>query len=351
MTGVISDHPIMVLSTATAYPGEAVTNDELLLHLEQHCGARARSKASALVRRLGIESRHLVRDLSQPLSPPTPSAPELSSTALEQAFVEAGIRQPDYLITHTATPHQLIPGNGAWVADRMQLTCPYMELRQACTGFANALQITCAMLASQAQDVIAISGCETGSVFFDISPSFIDTDQLVNFVQMGDAATAAVFARPDGTGRYLIQDAFIGHIGMQNTPGFELLGGGSSHPSCDKGLPFFRHHPRAVRDKGPWLFMKGLEAALSRGHQLDDFAYIIPHQANGHIDRQLADRLGIDQARIINDARQFGNLGSAAIWASFDRLRHSGKLQPGDKVLVLGAEATQYMYGGFVYQH
>jgi 3-oxoacyl-[acyl-carrier-protein] synthase-3 len=32
-------------------------------------------------------------------------------------------------------------------------------------------------------------------------------------------------------------------------------------------------------------------------------------------------------------------------------LRSSGRLKRGDRVLVLGAEATQYLYGGFVYVH
>jgi len=46
-----------------------------------------------------------------------------------------------------------------------------------------------------------------------------------------------------------------------------------------------------------------------------------------------------------------GNLGSAAIWAALaDVLKH-GLLNRGDKVLVLGAEATKYIYGGFVYTH
>ena len=45
------------------------------------------------------------------------------------------------------------------------------------------------------------------------------------------------------------------------------------------------------------------------------------------------------------------NLGSAAIWVSLDRLRRSGRLRESDKVLVLGAEATKYLYGGFVYTH
>jgi len=65
----------------------------------------------------------------------------------------------------------------------------------------------------------------------------------------------------------------------------------------------------------------------------------------------LSDHLGIARSKVVNDARQWGNLGSAAIWASLTNLIEQGDLSVGDKVLVLGAEATKYMYGGFIYQH
>src|SRR5438876_91220 len=51
------------------------------------------------------------------------------------------------------------------------------------------------------------------------------------------------------------------------------------------------------------------------------------------------------------DADKVGNLGSASIWVALHHLRASGKLKSGDNVLILGAEATKYLYGGFVYTH
>ena len=65
----------------------------------------------------------------------------------------------------------------------------------------------------------------------------------------------------------------------------------------------------------------------------------------------LATRLGVEPEQIHVTANRLGNLGSAAIWAAFDDLRRSHILEPGDQVLVLGAEATKYLYGGFVYTH
>jgi 3-oxoacyl-[acyl-carrier-protein] synthase-3 len=65
--------------------------------------------------------------------------------------------------------------------------------------------------------------------------------------------------------------------------------------------------------------------------------------------RLVSEAIDTPASRIIVDADKLGNLGSAAIWVSLDRLRRSGRLEIGDKVLVLGAEATKYLYGGFIY--
>ena len=68
---------------------------------------------------------------------------------------------------------------------------PYLELRQACTGFANALAIAQG-LASACDGAVAIVGSETGSVHFDPLRAAEDSGQLVNFLQMGDGAAAVV---------------------------------------------------------------------------------------------------------------------------------------------------------------
>ncbi len=142
---------------------------------------------------------------------------------------------------------------------------------------------------------------------------------------------------------------YMGHIGNGKQPGFHMKGGGSADVYCRSGFPVFQHNVTEVREQGADLFLKGLEAVLSRGYTLNDFNFILPHQVNGHLGCLLSEHLDIPESRIVVDADKLGNLGSAAIWVSLDRLRQSGKLNKGDKVLILGAEATKYLYGGFVF--
>ncbi|WP_315981547.1 3-oxoacyl-[acyl-carrier-protein] synthase III C-terminal domain-containing protein [Aliamphritea spongicola] len=129
-------------------------------------------------------------------------------------------------------------------------------------------------------------------------------------------------------------------------PGFELCGGGSAQPVCEHKLPYFLHRADSVREAGPQLFFKGIEAVTGLGFSLDEFDFILPHQANGHIDALLSEYLQLPRERIVNDACRWGNLGSAAIWASLNGLILSGKLKRGQRVLVLGLKPPNICTAG-----
>jgi len=341
---------LKVRGSASALPGPPVGNEELLDALREHCGLAAARRAGRYARRLGINSRHLSRDLGRALSGTRPGceAPTLCENALRAAGADGHL---SYLIGHTATPHTLLPANISWVAEQMRYAGPYLELRQACTGFASGLMIAAAMIAEDETARIGVVGSETGSPYFDISRAFLDQEQLINYVQMGDGAGAVVLGSDDGSGSAVISDIYSGQSGIDMQPGISLEGGGSTAPFCEKRLPFFRHRAGDVRRNGERLIMKGVAAIESRGYSLSDFDWILPHQANGLMDELIAARFPAVRGRVFVTADRYGNLGSAAIWIGLDQLRRSGRIRKGQRVLVLGAEASKYMYGGFVYTH
>ncbi len=350
MTARFSSTRLKLLGSGSALPGELVDNDALLAALRQHCGPVKTALARKFAERLGIRSRHVSRDLAVARSGAREGmdAPSLCGDALERAGSDDAM---SYLVGHTSTPHTMLPPNVAWVADRLRYAGPYMELRQACTGFASALTIAAAMIRENPEEQVGIVGSENGSPYFDISSDFADREQLVNFVQMGDGAGAVRLGADDYTNEAIISDVFSGQVGIDKAPGIRIEGGGSANPSCAAGLPYFQHNARDVRKNGPALIEAGVAAIESRGHRLGDFDWVIPHQANGHIAALVAARYPELDGKVFVTADKLGNLGSAAIWVSFDALIRSGQLQRGDRVLVLGAEASKYLYGGFVYTH
>jgi 3-oxoacyl-[acyl-carrier-protein] synthase III len=151
-----------------ALPGPPVSTSELLMRLEERFGIALLRHGTALSKRLKIQARYLSRDFQARHEPPRRghSNPDLAAAALSQALEDARLEVGDlaYLIGHTASPACLLPPNIALVADRLGFAGPYMELRQACTGFANALIIAAGLVGVPGVKAVAIIGSETGSV-------------------------------------------------------------------------------------------------------------------------------------------------------------------------------------------
>jgi 3-oxoacyl-[acyl-carrier-protein] synthase III len=342
-----------VLGMGTALPGPPVSTAELLARVEKRFGVAVSRRGSRLANRLKIATRHVCRDFEARREVPRRghSNPDLAAASLRAALDEARLQVGDlaYLIGHTTSPACLVPPNIALVADRVGFTGPYMELRQACTGFANALVIAQGLTSIAGVKAVAIIGSETGSVYFDPQRAGEDLCQLVNLVMMGDGAAAIVVGPEDSTVGARISSDFFGQVGLGRPPGFILHAGGSDEPFIEGGALEFEHDFAAVRNSGPELFYHGAAAARTLGTDVETVDHVIPHQANGNMAELLGPFLGIAPKRVFVNAGRLGNTGSAAIWLALAELRSS--LQPGASVLALGAEATKYMFGGFHYVH
>ena len=344
---------LKVLGMGTALPGRPVTTAQLLKLIEDRFGVAVSRRGAALASRLKIATRHVCRDFETRREVPRTgnSNPDLAAIALRMALEEArlDVSELAYLIGHTTSPACLVPPNIALVADRVSFAGPYMELRQACTGFANALVIAQGLVSTPGVKAVAIVGSETGSVYFDPQRAGEDVSQLVNLVMMGDGA-AAIIVGPDDSGPGArISNNFFGQIGLGRRSGFALAAGGSDQPFAKRGSIDFEHDFEAVRASGPELFYRGAEAARALGIGVETVDHVVPHQANGRMAELLAPFLGIEQSHVFVNADRLGNTGSAAIWLALAELR--SRLDPGRRALALGAEATKYMFGGFLYVH
>ncbi|WCT74497.1 3-oxoacyl-[acyl-carrier-protein] synthase III C-terminal domain-containing protein [Sphingomonas naphthae] len=312
-------------------------------HIATHFTLSRHREAAAIGRRLAIETRYLCRpfEVAHEVARAGQSNPDFAAAAVAAALREAGLAVGDigYLIGHTTTPLQPLPGNIAFVADRLGYGGPHLELRQACTGFANALMIAFGLLAMPGAQPVAIVGSETGSLFFDPNDADRCPGQCVNLVQMGDGAGAIVLG--PGGGRASIEAAWFGAIGLNRATGLQAS---AETPRT------FGHDFATILASGAQLFEAGKGAAAQHGVELDGVDTIIPHQVSGRIGRQAAAHFGLPAERFSVNADRLGNTGSAAIWLALAELRRAGPAR-GSRTLILGAEATKFMHGGFVYEH
>ncbi len=350
---------LAVIGMGESLPGEPISTEELLANMDERFGLDIARRGRIYAEKLNIKQRHISRDLMERLESPRTGDrnPELAGKAIQKALLDAGVDVGEigYLIGHTATPAMPIPSNISLVADAIGYNGPHAEFRQACTGFANALVFASGLLGSGYDRPIVIVGSETGSAFFDPDRLKHDNGQLVNLVQMGDAAAAIVLA-PVGSdyheraGRVgTLNRLYYGQIGEGREPGFCLPDGGSDSASAPNGVLEFSHAFSDVRANGPELFLAGLRAAATQNIDPFDMDYILPHQANGLMGVLMEQHLGIDATKVVVQADRVGNTGSAAIWLALTETRR--QMKSGEKLLALGAEATKYMFGGFVYEH
>ncbi len=343
---------LRLLGSGIALPGAAWSTQQLCEKIEAQFGVSATRMGQRLSARLGVEHRHICRDFASANESPRTGHhnPELAARALRQALLEAklDVQQLDYLITHTATPATLLPPNSAQVVKLLGYEGPHMELRQACTGFANALQIAIGLLMQDSIKVVAIVGSETGSVFFDPMQLTHDTAQWVNFLQMGDGAGAVVLSRDEDQAGHYLEAPYFGQLKGIYSPGLALRTGGSDKPYlATGGHLLFEHDFESVAENGLALLQAGRDALAANNISLDQCKKIVPHQANGVMSEWLAQQWHMNEAQFYGNGMCVGNLGSASIWVALHHLRQGVELSRGERVAFLGAEATQHTYGGF----
>jgi 3-oxoacyl-[acyl-carrier-protein] synthase-3 len=166
---------------------------------------------------------------------------------------------------------------------------------------------------------------------------------------MGDGAGAIILG-PAGPNGDKLHAAWFGALGLHRPPGLQMGNGGSERPGPGNAGPLtFEHDFASVLRAGAELFDAGVQAASARGYDLGRADWIIPHQASGRIGRQLAGYLNVPEERFFVNADRVGNTGSAAIWIALAQLR-ARRPAAGTLTLALGAEATKYMFGGFVHE-
>jgi 3-oxoacyl-[acyl-carrier-protein] synthase-3 len=75
------------------------------------------------------------------------------------------------------------------------------------------------------------------------------------------------------------------------------------------------------------------------GWQQQDIAAVVPHQASRHVVEQLTRRLGFTCEQVVVNLAERGNCISASIPLALSESIHGGRIQRGDRVLLVGTGA------------
>ncbi|MEU6766176.1 3-oxoacyl-[acyl-carrier-protein] synthase III C-terminal domain-containing protein [Streptomyces sp. NPDC046853] len=351
---------VSVLSTGADLPGDPIDNATL----ERVCGPLP----DDLLQGIEVQRRHWVVD---PFTGAHRSGTaEMATNAARQALRRAGLEaaEVDLLVMSTASPDNPLPAAATLVQERLGLErCAVMEFRAGCVGAVQAMDTARRLLADGTYRTALVIGAESISPL--LAPVYLGGDP--HKVRMRDRLTVYTFG--DGAGAAVLRAGQEGSaaasgaapsvfatqcLGGGRKPGMLVVGGGTDTPLAEqqrrRRLMDIRLDIPGTASFGPKVFVAGLRDMLDRsGLAMSEIdACVLPEGNAEYFSKEFEEAgLGADeyeslQKNIVENLDAVGATGSAAVPLALDEGWRTGRVKPGDTVLLLAIEASRYLYAG-----
>ncbi|MDE3743237.1 beta-ketoacyl-ACP synthase III [Maribacter polysaccharolyticus] len=284
--------------------------------------------------RTGIKERRVLKDEEGKGS---------SFMAIKAAedLIEKGDIDPkeiDLVIVATATPDSLVASTAAFVASEIGATNAFAyDLLAACSSFLFGMSTAAGFIESGKYKKVLLIGADKMS-------SIVDYTDRTTCIIFGDGAGAVLFEpNTEGLG---MQDEYLRADGS----GRAFLGmdaGGSLMPATEETVKNRKHF---IYQEGRTVFkfavsnMANVAALIMKRNNLSeqDVAWLVPHQANKRIIDATANRMGLDNSKVMMNIDKYGNTTSATLpLLLFD---YENKLKKGDN-LVFAAFGGGFTWG------
>ena len=314
--------PVKIAALATYVPPGVMTNADLEKLVD--------TNDEWIRQRTGVVERHV--------ADPGVGTSALAVPAARQAVAQAGLTPDDIdlIVVGTTTPDTVFPSTACLVQHQIGASNAWgFDLGAACSGFTYALT-TAAELVSTGSHRHALA------IGADVMTSILDYQDRATCVLFGDGAGAAVVS-PANEDEPAIID-FAHEIDGSGGPALCLPAGGSlrpaSHETVDQRLHFIRQDGQAVFKfavrKTTEICKRILEKNEIGVDQLDLF---VSHQANKRIIMSAAERLGLDEKKVVVNIERYGNTTGATIPLALADSIADGRLNKGDLVLLASVGA------------
>jgi 3-oxoacyl-[acyl-carrier-protein] synthase-3 len=315
--------PLKIIGLGRYLPARVVPSSEL----EKICNL----PAGWVERHNGVRERRWVTDETSSF---------MAAQAAREALDEAGLKPSDLslIINASGTGEQAIPDTGALIQRQLglgQSGIPAMTVHNTCLSFVAAMDVAANFLSAGRYKHILIASADVASC--GINPKEPESASLV-----GDAAAAVVVTRSDAGDKSMVHNAHLKTYG-DGAYLTAIMGGGSArHPGKPNHNPeddlFHMDGPavlRMARGIAP-DYLEELYPGLSKS--LVDIDVVVPHQAS-KVGLMMLSRFGWPQERIMSTLETLGNCVAASIPSTLYQAVRDGKIQRGNKVLMVGTGA------------
>lgn len=348
---------VNIVGTGSYLPGEPITNEQL----ERLVGPLPPD----ILAGLQVERRYWMIDpvTGEHRVNNSVMAYRAATAALDRAGIAP--REVDLLVCATASPDYLLPALVTMLQEQLGLQrCAVVEVRSGCAGAVEALDVARLYLEAGQYRTAVVVGSETISpllapLFLGKDPEAIRMRDRMNPYNFGDGAGAMVLrASTDGRG---ILGSAMACIGGDRKPGMQILGLGGTNAPLHQHLKARRPMELKVDvvESGrftPYVLTEGLTEVLRRCDVAADSidVCIIPEGNAGYVTEELraaglltAEWVALE-SKIVENLANVGATGSAAVPLALDDAIKTGKIQPGNRVMLLAIETSKWLYAGVV---
>ncbi|MEE9234255.1 MAG: beta-ketoacyl-ACP synthase III [Candidatus Acidoferrales bacterium] len=283
-----------------------------------------------IVERTGIRERHIVDK--------GVAASHLATEAARQLLEEKKVSpdEIDLIIVATVTPDMFFPSTACLVQNNLKCKRAWgFDLVAACSGFVYAVTVAAQFVAAGSHKKALVIGA----------------DVMTSILNFQDRATCVLFG--DGAGAVLIESCQPGeegildfHHDIDGSGGCFLYmpAGGSlnpaSHETVDKKMHTVHQEGREVFKYAVRRMVEVPKLLLERnGFSANDLKLLVPHQANQRIIKATANRLGLEDSRVVLNIDKYGNTTAGTIPIALVDALHQGRLKKDDLVMLLAVGA------------
>ncbi|MBS3787510.1 ketoacyl-ACP synthase III [Candidatus Bipolaricaulota bacterium] len=306
-----------ILSVGATVPEKVLTNEDLEKSLD--------TSDEWITSRTGIKRRHVLEKDETPSS----LGVEASREALEDSPV--GVEEIDLVIVATNISDMPIPGSSPLIVEELGLPSdiPFFDLKAGCSGFLYAIDVAANMIRGGGYDKILVIGLEALS-------RIVNWEDRSTCVLFGDGAGASVIGDRGDRGRILSTSV---HGDSSKSKLIRLEGGGTRLPPAEGSEQDERYY---LEMEGKGVFKSAVNMMKSSSLSvledadltLSNVDWIVPHQANIRIIKQLAKSLGVGMDRIVVNLEEYANTSTATIPLAFKEGIDEGFIESGDLVLL-----------------
>ena len=229
----------------------------------------------------------------------------------------------DMIIAASSAPEEVYPSVACRIQGAIEaMNAGCFDIKAACAGFIYALNIANSFIKSGMYKNILV-------VATDATTKFTDWEDRSTCVLFGDGAGAALVSADENendiVGIDLLADGKCGDYITLKTQGTHCP---LTAKAEEETKPFIQMKGKDVYKFVMTVIPPKLEELMNKTNtSVDKIDYFIPHQSNQRMIDALAQRLGIDEGKVISNIEHYGNMSAASILVAIREGIDEGKIK------------------------